>query len=87
MDGRMSSAEVVAAFVRGRKELEAEIRRHMEDGFKAPEVRAEIARELVVEALEDVSDEERGGLDRMRGNGAVDWTEVASLLGAPPVQP
>ena len=78
----MTSAEIVAEFVRGRSDLEAEIRRQVTDAFKAPEVVATIARELVMDACCEVSDEERAKLDRMRGNGAVDWEELVRLFGA-----
>lgn len=80
----MTSAEIVAEFVRGRPDLELEVRRKVTDPFCAPEARAMFAREFVLGAFREVTDDERVGLDRMGGNGAVDWEEVARIFGAPP---
>jgi hypothetical protein len=82
MNDKLSSAMIVAEFVRGRPALELRMRRKMTDGFTAPEVYPVKAQQLVIDAMQEVTDEERRGLDRMRGNGPVLWDEVAKLFGA-----
>ena len=78
----MTSAEIIAEFVKGRPSVESELRRKMTDGYVAPEAYSALAKDIVVDALSEVTDDERKKLDRMRGNGGVDWTDVAKLFGA-----
>lgn len=70
--------------MKGRPALELVLRRITGDAFKAPEVVAQLVREEVLDAFSDVSPEERIGLDRMRGNGAVIWADVARAFGELP---
>lgn len=83
----MTSAEIVLEFLRGRPQVLAELKEKVCDPFRAPEIRAVLARELVLEALNDVSNDERTKLDRMRGNGPVDWQAVVDGLDTPHTLP
>ena len=77
----MTSVETVAEFVRGRPDLELEIRRITGDGFKAPEM--VLVKELIVEAVNGtITEEERLGLGRL--DAAVSWIDVARAFGAGP---
>lgn len=77
----MTSAEVIVEFVKGRGgPLEKEVRRICNDAFAAPEVIGGKVYTVVKDAFSVVSDAERASLDRMRGNGAVDWDAVASAF-------
>lgn len=77
----MTSAEIVVGFVQGRPVLEVAVRRHATDPFHAPESVAALIRSEIIDAFDDVTDEERASLDRMRGNGAVVWNDVAKAFG------
>lgn len=79
----MTSAEIVIEFVKGRPDLEQLLRKKMSDWFRAPEAYAPLCAELVREDASDPSDEEKALLDKVRGNGDVDWAEVARAFGAP----
>ena len=79
----MTSAEIVAEFVRGRPVTLAQMQRKMSDRYCAPEMYQVFAQSFVLEAMKEVTDAERKKLDRMRGNGAVDWDELAHIFGAP----
>jgi hypothetical protein len=79
----MTSAEIVAEFVRSRPALELAVRRITGDAFKAPEVIPRLVRGEIMDAFRDVTAEEITQLDRMRGNGDVDWSEVARAFGGP----
>jgi len=76
----MTSAEIVIEFVRGRPGTLAEMTKQMNDAFRAPEAFAGMAQSIVQDALRSVSAEERESLDRMRGNGPVDWQDVAKAF-------
>jgi hypothetical protein len=78
----MTSAEIIVEFVKGRPYTRNEIERVVNDGFKAPEVIPDMVAALVLDACMEVNDEERKGLDRVRGNGSVDWTEVVQAFKA-----
>lgn len=79
---KASSASYLVEFVRGRPKLEAACRKVATDPFKAPELAREIIAVFCLEALQDVTAEERQGLERTRGNGAVDWDEVRQAFAA-----
>lgn len=76
----LTSAEIVVEFIQGRPNLLAEMKKEMNDPFRAPELYADIAKILTMEALSEVSEEERTKLDRMRGNGPVNWQAVADAF-------
>jgi hypothetical protein len=76
----VTSAEIIVEFIRGRPVALAEMKKQMNDGFRAPELFASVARTLTFDALSVVSDEERTKLNRMRGNGDVDWQAVADAF-------
>jgi len=76
-----TSAEIVVEFVRGRPDLELEIRRITGDGFKAPEARVQLVMEEVIATFSSVTAEEIAALNRMRGNGAVVWADVVKAFG------
>jgi hypothetical protein len=80
----VTSAEIVCEFVMGRPDLELEVRREMTDGFRAPEAFASVAFTLITDSMKDrnPSPEEQAGINRMRGNGNVDWNDVARHFGA-----
>ena len=77
-----TSAQVVIEFVQGRPALEADLRKMADEGkFRAPEVQVELVQEALMEAFKEVSPEERVKLDRVRGNGRVDWEVVSKAFG------
>lgn len=77
----MTSAEVVVEYVKGRPRLESAVRVLATDTYKAPETVPTLVRELIMESFREVTAEEREKLDRMRGNGKVDWFDVARAFG------
>ncbi len=80
----MTSAEIVVEFVKGRPELEKILRKKMVDVFCAPEMYGPKCADLVHDEIDDdATDEEKTLLDKVRGNGKVDWNEVARAFGAP----
>lgn len=79
----MTSAEIVVEFVKGRPDLERVLRKKMTDVFCAPEMYAPKCADLVRDALDEVSDAEKALLDKVRGNGDVEWADVAQAFGAP----
>ena len=79
MSEKPTSADIVIEVIKGRgPEFVAEVSKIAKDAwFRAPEIRYEKLLDLLQRALfADVSDEERASLDRMRGNGKVDWDAV-----------
>ena len=80
---KASSASYIVEFVRGRPGLEAQCKKVARDPFKAPELAREIISIFCVEALHAATPEEREGIERIRGNGAVDWDEVRQAFATP----
>jgi hypothetical protein len=87
----MTSAELMIAFVQAHPGLELAMWRAMNDRYKAPELFPVLAQHTVIGWIQD---QERpmppaciALLDRMRGNGDVDWKAVADAFGAPFVPP
>jgi hypothetical protein len=78
-----TSAEIVIEFVKGRPHLETILRKKMADVFCAPEMYGPKCADLVHDEFDDLSDDEKALLDKVRGNGNVDWAEVARAFGAP----
>jgi hypothetical protein len=76
----MTSAEIVIEFIRSRPELEKEVREMVNSpryAYTAPEiVAAALGESMRVVMGAGVTDEERAKLDRMRGNGVVEWGDV-----------
>ena len=72
-----SSAEIVVEFVRARPELEAACRKHADNAYLAPEERVWRIGDQIRAAFSAVTAAERVSLDRVRGNGNVDWDAVA----------
>ena len=79
----MTSAEIIVEFVKSRPDLERILRKKMTDVFCSPEMYAPKCADLVRDACSEVTEEEKVLLDKVRGNGDVDWTEVARVFGAP----
>src|ERR1700685_4191353 len=79
-DRPVTSTEIIIEFIQGRPVALAEMQKQMNDGFRAPELFASVARTLAFDALSVISDEERTKLDRIRGNGDVDWQAVADAF-------
>jgi hypothetical protein len=77
----MTSAEIVIEFIKGRPELEAEVRKLADQPYRAPEIMAcDVANHVIATMAAYVTKDERKKLSRMEGNGQVSWRDVTKAF-------
>lgn len=80
--------KIIIAFIKARGgELERAVINEARNPWRAPEATAGNVQGIVLHALHEVTDDERAELDKMRGQGAVEWLEVARAFEKPSDEP